>query len=163
MIHTSLKILKKIKNTNLLQRREEAGVFSRGCYAWIRTRLRGWAVAQSPILITTITLKRLEIRGYIAMLDYYTKIAHTLTSRCVRGPYVQWCVRRSPSVIAGGAVYSIGGCRSILVNIILGQDYELAKDVQSFYNYPSKETFLCLLHLSSLLGTEPYLDMYQEL
>jgi RNA-directed DNA polymerase len=44
-------------------------------YAWSRTRKGGWAVAQSPILITTITLKRLEKRGYEAMLDLYSKIA----------------------------------------------------------------------------------------
>ena len=35
----------------------------------------GWAVAQSPILVTTITLKRLEKRGYISMLDHYYKVA----------------------------------------------------------------------------------------
>jgi hypothetical protein len=40
-----------------------------------RTRKGGWAVAQSPILVTTITLKRLVKRGYKAMLDHYTKIA----------------------------------------------------------------------------------------
>ena len=35
----------------------------------------GWAVAQSPILVTTITLNRLEKRGYEAMLNLYMKIA----------------------------------------------------------------------------------------
>ena len=35
----------------------------------------GWAVAQSPILVTTITLDRLRKRGYEAMLAYYTEIA----------------------------------------------------------------------------------------
>lgn len=44
-------------------------------YAWSRTRMGGWAVAQSPILGTTITLKRLEQREYFSMLDYYLKIA----------------------------------------------------------------------------------------
>lgn len=44
-------------------------------YAWSRTRKGRWAVAQSPILVTTITLKRLERRGYISMLDYYLKVA----------------------------------------------------------------------------------------
>ena len=39
--------------------------------AWSRTRLGGWAVAQSPILRTTITLERLGKRGYEAMLTYY--------------------------------------------------------------------------------------------
>jgi hypothetical protein len=40
-----------------------------------RTRMGGWAVAQSPILITTVTLERLRKRGYEAMLTYYEKIA----------------------------------------------------------------------------------------
>ncbi len=40
-------------------------------YAWSRTRLGGWRVAQSPILGTTITLSRLQQRGYIHWLDYY--------------------------------------------------------------------------------------------
>ena len=31
----------------------------------------GWAVAQSPILGTTITVKRLKKRGYISLVDYY--------------------------------------------------------------------------------------------
>jgi len=35
----------------------------------------GWAVAQSPILLTTITLERLRKRGYEALLTYYEKIA----------------------------------------------------------------------------------------
>ncbi|WP_253274028.1 hypothetical protein [Flammeovirga sp. OC4] len=43
-------------------------------FAWSRTRKGGWAVAQSPILITTITLERLEKRGYIAMSDIYKKL-----------------------------------------------------------------------------------------
>jgi group II intron reverse transcriptase/maturase len=44
-------------------------------YAWSRTRMGTWAVAQSPMLLTTITLKRLAARGYESMLDHYTKVA----------------------------------------------------------------------------------------
>lgn len=51
------------------------GVDQEHAYAWSRTRKGGWAVAQSPILITTVTLKRLEKRGYEAMLTHYAKIA----------------------------------------------------------------------------------------
>lgn len=42
-------------------------------YAWSRSRMGGWAVAQSPILRTTITLQRLKRRGYIPMVEYYHK------------------------------------------------------------------------------------------
>lgn len=47
-------------------------------YQWSRTRMGGWAVAQSPMLLTTITLQRLAKRGYISMLDYYFKVAPQL-------------------------------------------------------------------------------------
>lgn len=43
-------------------------------YAWSRTRMGGWAVAQSPILKTTITIPRLRKRGYESMTDYYQKV-----------------------------------------------------------------------------------------
>ena len=46
--------------------------------AWSRTRKGGWAIAQSPILTTTITLERLKKRGYQSMLDYYFKVNPTL-------------------------------------------------------------------------------------
>lgn len=59
------------KRKNLIR----LGVDLNHAYAWSRTRKGGWAVAQSPILITTITLKRLEKRGYEAMLVLYEKIA----------------------------------------------------------------------------------------
>jgi RNA-directed DNA polymerase len=33
----------------------------------------GWAVARSPILRTTITIKRLKMRGYVSLVEYYNK------------------------------------------------------------------------------------------
>jgi len=42
------------------------------------TRKGGWAVAQSPILITTITLSRLRRKGYESMLSYYIKSQPTI-------------------------------------------------------------------------------------
>ncbi len=44
-------------------------------FAWSRTGMGGWAVAQSPILITTITLERLRKRGYISMLSLYQEVS----------------------------------------------------------------------------------------
>lgn len=46
----------------------QLGVSPGQAYAWSRTRMGGWAVAQSPILGTTITLKRLAKRGYQSLL-----------------------------------------------------------------------------------------------
>ena len=59
------------KRKNLIQ----LGVDPKQAYQWSRTRMGGWAVAQSPILVTTITLERLRKRGYEALLTYYEKIA----------------------------------------------------------------------------------------
>jgi len=54
------------------------GVDQRHAYTWSRTRMGGWAVSQSPILVTTITIPRLKKRGYVPMLDYYLKVAPQL-------------------------------------------------------------------------------------
>ncbi len=58
------------KRKNLIR----LGIDQDHAYAFSRTRKGGWAVAQSPILGTTITLKRLKQRGYKAMLDVYTEL-----------------------------------------------------------------------------------------
>jgi group II intron reverse transcriptase/maturase len=42
-------------------------------YAWSRTRMGGWAVAQSPILRTTITINRLKRKGYVSLIEYYKR------------------------------------------------------------------------------------------
>ena len=55
------------KRKNLIRLGIEQGM----AYAWSRTRMGGWAVAQSPILRTTITIKRLEKRGYVSLIKYY--------------------------------------------------------------------------------------------
>jgi len=55
------------KRKNLLR----LGVSEDNAYSWSRTRMGGWAVAQSPILVTTITLDRLQKRGYESLLTYY--------------------------------------------------------------------------------------------
>lgn len=43
-------------------------------YAWSRSRKGGWAIAQSPIMGSTITLARLKKRGYVSLLDVYTEL-----------------------------------------------------------------------------------------
>lgn len=59
------------KRKNLIR----LGVDLNHAYSWSRTRMGGWAVAQSPILVTTITLERLRKRGYESLLELYQKIA----------------------------------------------------------------------------------------
>lgn len=51
------------KRKNLIR----LGVKPDMAYAWSRSRMGGWAIAQSPILGTTITKERLQKRGYISL------------------------------------------------------------------------------------------------
>lgn len=44
-------------------------------YKWSRTRKGGWAVAQSPILGTTITVDRLKCRGYSPFAEMYKRVS----------------------------------------------------------------------------------------
>ena len=55
------------KRKNLIR----LGVNHDMAYAWSRSRMGGWRIAQSPILGTTITLHRLRKRGYISFVDTY--------------------------------------------------------------------------------------------
>jgi len=75
------------KRKNLLR----LGIEPNHAYAWSITRMGGWAVAQSPIMITTITLERLRKRGYESMLDHYLTVAPQLNE---------------PLYPAGGGTYS---------------------------------------------------------
>ncbi len=54
------------KRKNLIR----LGIENGQAYAWSRTRMGGWAVAQSPILRTTITKSRLKRKGYKSLVDY---------------------------------------------------------------------------------------------
>jgi hypothetical protein len=51
------------------------GVPLQQAYQWSRSRMGGWAIAQSPILGTTITIERLSKRGHESLLTYYGKVA----------------------------------------------------------------------------------------
>ncbi len=58
------------KRKNLIR----LGVEQGQAYAWSRSRMGGWAIAQSPILGTTITVERLKKRGYTPLLEIYNQI-----------------------------------------------------------------------------------------
>ena len=57
------------KRRNLIK----LGIEKGKAYAFSRTRMGGWAVAQSPILKTSIKVALLKRKGYIPMIDYYSK------------------------------------------------------------------------------------------
>jgi len=60
------------KRKNLIR----LGIKPDQAYSWSRTRMGGWRVAKSPILITTITINRLEKRGYVSLSEYYKKVRY---------------------------------------------------------------------------------------
>ena len=118
------------KRKNLIR----LGVPQEQAYQWSRSRMGGWAIAQSPILGTTITLERLRKRGYEAMLSYYGKVALYLneppymflsgserkerSSRTYGGPDWVGINRESLSLLAlaSGAGYSTMHWRFITYN-----------------------------------------------
>ena len=59
------------KRKNLIR----LGVDLDHAYQWSRSRKGGWAIAQSPILNTTITVARLTQRGYESLLTHYHKVS----------------------------------------------------------------------------------------
>lgn len=59
------------KRKNLIR----LGVNPLDAFRWSRSRLGGWAIAQSPILNTSITIQTLVKRGYEPMLSWYQKVA----------------------------------------------------------------------------------------
>jgi hypothetical protein len=77
----------------------------------------GWPVAQSSIMVTTITVERLMRRGYESMLSYYEKVSPQLNEPLYTRPVrtvvmptqasADKCERRTSSVNSGEAVYSI--------------------------------------------------------
>ena len=114
------------KRKNLIR----LGIPTGQAYAWSRTRMGGWAVAQSPIMVTTITLNRLMQRGYESLLSYYESVTPILneplpagravyearsacpeepkgTVVCLHKISADKCERRTSSVNSGEAVYSI--------------------------------------------------------
>lgn len=58
------------KRKNLIR----LGVEPAKAWQWSRSRMGGWAIAQSPILGTTITVERLKKRGYVPLLELYNQI-----------------------------------------------------------------------------------------
>lgn len=56
----------------------QLGIPEGQAYAWSRSRMGGWAIAQSPIMNTTITVERLIKRGYLSFSVQYQRSYRTL-------------------------------------------------------------------------------------
>jgi RNA-directed DNA polymerase len=49
-------------------------------YSWSRSRMGGWAIAQSPIMRTTITIEGLKRRGYSSFSEHFLKSRRTVSN-----------------------------------------------------------------------------------
>lgn len=85
------------------------GVEQGQAYAWSRSRMGGWAIAQSPILGTTITLERLKKRDYEPMLDIYKRISPLPIAIGINEPLYTRPVRSSRS----GRLLSLSPLRTV--------------------------------------------------
>lgn len=54
----------------------QLGIEPNIAYAWSRSRMGGWAIAQSPIMRTTLTVDRMKKRGYKSFTKYYEQLFH---------------------------------------------------------------------------------------
>ncbi len=54
------------------------GIEQGQAYAWSRSRMGGWAIAQSPMMKTTVTIKRLQIKGYVSFTQQLTKVSKVM-------------------------------------------------------------------------------------
>ena len=102
----SLEKTRKGKGKNLIR----LGVDQDHAYAWSRTRKGGWAIAQSPILGTTITLQRLKKRGYVSLTELHLQLNPSLCE-----PPSTWPVR---SVV--WEAHSVSYWRSRLLDYAVG-------------------------------------------
>jgi len=64
------------KRKNLIR----LGASPQDAFRWSRSRMGGWAIAQSPILGTTITVSRLVKRGYEPLETWYIKVSPVFTN-----------------------------------------------------------------------------------
>ena len=64
------------------------GVRSGIAYAWSRSRMGGWAIAQSPIMRTSVTLKRLEQRAYVSFTRQLAKARRVMPEAQLRLSFI---------------------------------------------------------------------------
>ncbi len=64
------------------------GVAKGRAYAWSRSRMGGWAIAQSPIMKTTITIKRLQLKGYVSFQQQLSKSRRVMPEVQLKLPFV---------------------------------------------------------------------------
>jgi len=61
----------------------QMGVKSGIAYAWSRSRMGGWAVAQSPMMRTTVTFARLKQAGYLSFNEVYQSVSPVFGNRLI--------------------------------------------------------------------------------
>lgn len=65
------------------------GVPKGQAYAWSRSRMGGWAIAQSPMMRTTVTIKRLQLKGYVSFSHQLSKVRRVMPEVQPKLPFVR--------------------------------------------------------------------------
>jgi hypothetical protein len=110
----------------------QLGVDQDLAYAWSRTRKGGWAIAQSPILGTTITLMALKRPGYelsarlllgnhscfmsrrirardeMSQWTFYQRAARSGRTYCLSRSFREWCERAEAAETSVASLCLIG-------------------------------------------------------
>ena len=98
-------------------------------YAWSRSRMGGWAIAQSPMMRTTVTLKRLIRRGYLSFSEQFQKSRRSVSNETQLVISFIWRtavyetrtysgVKGALAIIWSSATYSITNCFSFVSNTV---------------------------------------------
>jgi len=61
----------------------QMGINQNIAYQWSRSRMGGWAVAQSPMMRTTVTLQRLVRIGYQSFSELNASVSPVLANRLI--------------------------------------------------------------------------------
>lgn len=64
------------------------GVEKGQAYAWSRSRMGGWAIAQGSMMKTTVTIKRLQIKGYVSFLQQLSKSRRAMPETQLKIPFI---------------------------------------------------------------------------
>jgi group II intron reverse transcriptase/maturase len=64
------------------------GVEKGQAYTWSRSRMGGWAIAQSPMMKTTVTISRLEQKGYVSFARQLSKSRRVMPEVQLKLPFV---------------------------------------------------------------------------
>ena len=104
-------IWKHWKKPNKLMRSYiRLGISKGQAYAWSRSRMGGWAIAQSPMMRTTVTLERLKMKGYLSFSEQFQKSRRSVSNVTqLELSFVWWTAQYETRTLGGPPSFHFGG------------------------------------------------------